>query len=616
MVRHGVRRLVVVSGDALAGVVTLDDLAASGLASELSARGHASRAAGLLLPRARRLTTASANARITGCARVPSPASSGWKSVPRKNGWPASSSERGAPSSSWAPKTTPALVERLDVVVRDPVGAVVALDAALDARDLARSACRACSGSAPSWPTSEHSSSTITSVSVTPVLGVVRAARSRPGCGPVRGSRAGSRRRCRGTGSRCSRAVVTAAITVSRPRTGCRGRPRCRRSRRGPRPACSGSSTGRARGRRAGAARRSAAGCACGRGRLGERSPTSASLAVGMAGMLVARARSRPTIFCGRTISVADGPALPPHVRDRRPARVVLGRRARARLHAVGGLPAHRGARGRPRRGAAGAPPGGADRGGRAAARARRADPAAARRRARRRRARGRRTAASGCGSARRRWPPRSPPSWSRRRLAVTVRVGARDEIARAVATGELDTGFVDGVAAAGDPLRLPETGARVASFTEEPLAVAAPLDHPLARPRVQLEDLVDARWIDAPRDLRAAGRARRDRARRRLPGRAHLRGDRRARAARAGRRRPRARAAARAGAGRRRGAPAGRSRASSIGPNGSGRDNPTPAWGARPIEAAPPETRVFPPWPPSPNPSSALPSGASPRDR
>jgi CBS domain-containing protein len=38
MVRHGVRRLVVVSGDALVGVVALDDLATSGLASELSAR--------------------------------------------------------------------------------------------------------------------------------------------------------------------------------------------------------------------------------------------------------------------------------------------------------------------------------------------------------------------------------------------------------------------------------------------------------------------------------------------------------------------------------------------------------------------------------------------------
>jgi len=38
MIRHGVRRLVVVSDDALAGVVTLDDLASHGLTSELSAR--------------------------------------------------------------------------------------------------------------------------------------------------------------------------------------------------------------------------------------------------------------------------------------------------------------------------------------------------------------------------------------------------------------------------------------------------------------------------------------------------------------------------------------------------------------------------------------------------
>jgi DNA-binding transcriptional LysR family regulator len=81
--------------------------------------------------------------------------------------------------------------------------------------------------------------------------------------------------------------------------------------------------------------------------------------------------------------------------------------------------------------------------------------------------------------------------------LAVTVRVGAREAIARAVATGELDAGVVDGVAAAGDPLRLPE-GARVTSFIEEPLAVAVEHGHPLARP-VGLEELVDARWIDAP---------------------------------------------------------------------------------------------------------------------
>ena len=38
MVRHGVRRLVVVSGGSLAGVVTLDDLASRGLEPELSAR--------------------------------------------------------------------------------------------------------------------------------------------------------------------------------------------------------------------------------------------------------------------------------------------------------------------------------------------------------------------------------------------------------------------------------------------------------------------------------------------------------------------------------------------------------------------------------------------------
>ncbi len=83
--------------------------------------------------------------------------------------------------------------------------------------------------------------------------------------------------------------------------------------------------------------------------------------------------------------------------------------------------------------------------------------------------------------------------------LAVTVRVAARDDVARAVATGELDAGVVDGVAAVSDPLRLPDTGLRVASFTEEPLAVAAPLGHPLAGRGVRLEDLVDARWIDAP---------------------------------------------------------------------------------------------------------------------
>ena len=38
MERHGVRRLVVVSGGSVAGVVTLDDLSSRGLEPELSAR--------------------------------------------------------------------------------------------------------------------------------------------------------------------------------------------------------------------------------------------------------------------------------------------------------------------------------------------------------------------------------------------------------------------------------------------------------------------------------------------------------------------------------------------------------------------------------------------------
>jgi DNA-binding transcriptional LysR family regulator len=83
--------------------------------------------------------------------------------------------------------------------------------------------------------------------------------------------------------------------------------------------------------------------------------------------------------------------------------------------------------------------------------------------------------------------------------LSVSVRIGARDQIARAVAVGELDRGVVDGVAAPSDPLRLPDAAIRVASFTEEPLAVALPVDHPLSGLAIQMEVLVDARWIDAP---------------------------------------------------------------------------------------------------------------------
>jgi DNA-binding transcriptional LysR family regulator len=83
--------------------------------------------------------------------------------------------------------------------------------------------------------------------------------------------------------------------------------------------------------------------------------------------------------------------------------------------------------------------------------------------------------------------------------LTVTVRVGSRLEVARSVATGELDAGFVDGVAAVNDPLHLSELGLIVADVWEEELALAVPGDHPLLGRAVTLEDLVDARWIDAP---------------------------------------------------------------------------------------------------------------------
>jgi DNA-binding transcriptional LysR family regulator len=198
--------------------------------------------------------------------------------------------------------------------------------------------------------------------------------------------------------------------------------------------------------------------------------------------------------------------------------------------------------------------------------------------------------------------------------LAVTVRVGARDEIARAVAVGELDTGLVDGVAAAGDPLRLPETGAFVTWFTEEPLAVAVPDDHPLSRP-VALDALVDARWIDAPAicpplaELAAIARA--DGFRAALT----YDGGRRPRAAGAGHRRPRARAAAGARAGRRRGAPAGRLPARP--PNRTSRVEITPPpFGVLTQSKRSSGNASLPVWPRLPNPSSVPPWDASPRDR
>ena len=84
-------------------------------------------------------------------------------------------------------------------------------------------------------------------------------------------------------------------------------------------------------------------------------------------------------------------------------------------------------------------------------------------------------------------------------RVDVTVRLGSRSLVTTEVARGELDVGFLDGLAAPGDslPLPAPVSGVGVA---ETEVVLLLPPDHPLAaRAAVRLADLVDARWIDAP---------------------------------------------------------------------------------------------------------------------
>ncbi|MFH8932732.1 LysR family transcriptional regulator [Streptomyces griseosporeus] len=83
----------------------------------------------------------------------------------------------------------------------------------------------------------------------------------------------------------------------------------------------------------------------------------------------------------------------------------------------------------------------------------------------------------------------------------TTLRVLARDEIPAAVATGAVELGLVDGLAAPSDPLRLPDVAPLTTrGVTEEPVSVLLPAGHPLARrPALRLGDLADARWLDAP---------------------------------------------------------------------------------------------------------------------
>lgn len=104
--------------------------------------------------------------------------------------------------------------------------------------------------------------------------------------------------------------------------------------------------------------------------------------------------------------------------------------------------------------------------------------------------------------------------------VRTAVRVLGRGEIPAAVATGRLDLGLTDGLAAPGDPLPLPAEGPLSAdgplsalAVAEGSLVVPLPLGHPLSRRLgLRLTDLAGARWLDAPdaaiplRRLRAAG--------------------------------------------------------------------------------------------------------------
>ena len=248
--------------------------------------------------------------------------------MPRKNGWSGSSSARDVAVVVVRAEDDPAGLERRSTYAAvDPVGAVVALDAALDAHDLRDQRAGRRSGSAPSWPTSEHSSSTMTQLAVgrrTP-----RARRRR--CPPGRGR--ASRIACwkppqvpRNGICALARGPDGGDRALRRSGTGCRGRPRCRRSPRGRSASVLGIQYGSsddavAAAQRVDQQRDAGVGADARRAVADE-----GELAVGMAGMLARALDSRPTIVRGRSIrdTDADGPPLPAHVRGRRPAAVVL----------------------------------------------------------------------------------------------------------------------------------------------------------------------------------------------------------------------------------------------------------------------------------------------------
>ena len=83
-------------------------------------------------------------------------------------------------------------------------------------------------------------------------------------------------------------------------------------------------------------------------------------------------------------------------------------------------------------------------------------------------------------------------------RLAITVQTATREELATAVARGDLDTALTEGLNRPNDPL--PELAPVAAlGLSETNVRVVLPADHPLAtRPTLRLADLADARWIEA----------------------------------------------------------------------------------------------------------------------
>jgi DNA-binding transcriptional LysR family regulator len=83
-------------------------------------------------------------------------------------------------------------------------------------------------------------------------------------------------------------------------------------------------------------------------------------------------------------------------------------------------------------------------------------------------------------------------------RLDILVQTANRQQTATAVARGELDLALTDGLVAPGDPL--PElVPVTAVGISETPVAIVLPADHPLVAHRsLCLQDLADARWIEA----------------------------------------------------------------------------------------------------------------------